>query len=179
MGPYTRSPRRGQVAPAWSDATLETLRIWAFAYLANRGIRGTDAEDLAQEALLGALENERFDPARGAPGDAERAWFTGILRNTWLSFRRWKRTRREVPLSRHNGPLAVPSHEGRAEARDLARALEACTTAERWAALVASAAGATARELAEAEGVPRTTIEHRIRSARADLARFTGAREDR
>lgn len=171
MGPYTRSPRRSQVAPVWSDATLETLRIWALAYLANRGIRGANAEDLAQRALLGALESERFDPARGAPGDAERAWFTGIVRNEWRNFRRWQETRREVPLSQAE-PLAVPSHEGAAEARDFTRFLEPCTTAEQWRALLASAAGATGPELAAAEGVPVTTIAYRILRARADLAPF-------
>lgn len=174
MGPYTRSPRRSQVAPDRSDSTLRTLRIWALAYLANRGIRGADAQDLAQRALLGALESEGFDPARAAPGDAERAWFTGVLRNEWRDFRRWQETRREVPLSQAE-PLAVPSHEGPAEARDLGRALEACTTAERWRALLASADGATVAELAAAEGVRGATIAYRIRQGRADLARFRGS----
>ena len=170
MGHDTRSARYGQDAPAWSDASLRTLRIWALAYLASHGIRGADAHDLAQRALLGALQSEGFDPARGAPGDPARAWFTGILRNEWRNFRRWQETRREVPLSRCDPlTLAVPSHEGPAEARELGRFLETCTTAERWRTLVAFADGATAAELAEAEGVRPATITHRIRCARVDL----------
>jgi DNA-directed RNA polymerase specialized sigma24 family protein len=173
MGHVTRSPRRRQGAPAWSNETLRSLRIWAIAFFASRAIYGATAADLAQGALLALVQSTRFDPS------AARACFAGILRIEWLRYRRWFVTRAEVPLSLAeeeddatitDASLVLPSHEGRVEARELGRALASSTTPERWRALLGAAEGFTAAELATAERVAPTTIEWRLRQGRADLA---------
>jgi DNA-directed RNA polymerase specialized sigma24 family protein len=176
MGHDTRSPRRSQGAPAWSNETLRSLRIWAIAFLASRAIYGATAADLAQRALLALIQSASFDPGATFDPGAARAWFTGILRHEWLSYRRWFVTRAEVPLfiaerESDAAELAGPSHEGRVEARELGRVLASSTTPERWRALVGAAQGFTAAELAAAEEVEATAIEWRIREGRTDLAR--------
>jgi DNA-directed RNA polymerase specialized sigma24 family protein len=176
MGHDTRSPRRSQGAPAWSNETLRSLRIWAIAFLASRAIYGATAADLAQRALLALIQSASFDPGATFDPGAARAWFTGILRHEWLSYRRWFVTRAEVPLfiaerESDAAELAGPSHEGRVEARELGRVLASSTTPERWRAIVGSAQGFTAAELAAAEGIPLGTLYSRLWKGRAAVVR--------
>ena len=69
--------------------------------------------------------------------------------------------------------VVVPSHEGPISARDTLRALEQCTTPERWRAwLLFAVDGVSAREIARQEGRPLATIHNLLRLAKRD---FTAA----
>lgn len=162
-------------SPARSQGELAALLPWARRYVARLGASQNEANDVVQEALLTALQCwETFDPQRGTL----RGWLTGILKNQWLDYRGWRRTRREVALSHlSSADTALPSCEGAVMARSTLRFLSTSTQPERWRVVLARAEGSTGFETAKQENVCAGTAYDRARCGRLDLAAAL-ARED-
>jgi RNA polymerase sigma-70 factor, ECF subfamily len=123
------------------------------------------AEELAQDVFLTAWRKAaRFDPARGRLS----TWLMTIAHNLAVD-----RLRRETGVSRPTLVLVdeVPDAPGLDEEavlieRDSAlRALESLSPAERLLVGRAYFRGQTAREIAEADGIPLGTVKTRLRSA--------------
>jgi RNA polymerase sigma-70 factor, ECF subfamily len=123
------------------------------------------AEELAQDVFLTAWRKAaRFDPARGRLS----TWLMTIAHNLAVD-----RLRRETGVSRPTLVLVdeVPDAPGLDEEavlieRDSAlRALESLSPTERLLVGRAYFRGQTAREIAEADGIPLGTVKTRLRSA--------------
>jgi RNA polymerase sigma-70 factor (ECF subfamily) len=136
------------------------------------------AEELTQDVFLTAWRKAgRFDAARGRLS----TWLMAIAHNLAVD-----RLRRENGLTRPQLVFVdeMPEEEGDGLGpiqsvidRDLARrAMEALSEAERSLLLLAYFRGMTAREIAEADGIPLGTVKTRLRAAlikmrRADLVK--------
>ena len=123
------------------------------------------AEELTQDVFLTAWRKAaRFDPQRGRLS----TWLMTIAHNLAVD-----RLRRETGVSRPTLVLVdeVPDAPGLDEEailieRDAAmRALESLTEAERLLVSRSYFRGLTAREIAEADGIPLGTVKTRLRSA--------------
>jgi RNA polymerase sigma-70 factor, ECF subfamily len=123
------------------------------------------AEELTQDVFLTAWRKAaRFDPARGRLS----TWLMTIAHNLAID-----RLRRETGVRRPTLVLVddVPEIAGAAEEdvfleRDVAiRALESLSEAERRLLAWTYFRGLTAREIAEADGIPLGTVKTRLRSA--------------
>ncbi len=135
------------------------------------------AEELTQDVFLMAWRKAAsFDPARGRLS----TWLMTIAHNLAVD-----RLRRETGASRPTLVLvervpeeAAEGEEGPIIERDRAlRALEALTEAERRLLARAYFRGLTAREIAEADGVPLGTVKTRLRAALIKLRRAQVAKE--
>ena len=157
---------------------IRDLEGWAVRVAQAHADPQDDAADIAQAALLAALENfEAFapDPA-DPPLAAVRRWLAGILEKTQLMARRFRRTRGEVPLGAAFAidaeALRHPGHEGQVQARSVLRAMRAATTPERWGAWYAfEAEGMTAAEIAARDRILESRVNWLVRQARLDFAR--------
>ena len=135
------------------------------------------AEELAQDVFLTAWRKAaRFDPARGRLS----TWLMTIAHNLAVD-----RLRRETGARRPTLVLVeevpdVPgsSDEDAVEERDVAvRALASLTTAERTLLTRAYFRGHTAREIAEADGIPLGTVKTRLRTAMIKVRRANEGKE--
>ena len=143
---------------------VAALRPWVLHYCKRR-VHPNDVEDVAQEVLCQALANlPSFVSSTRA--HALRRWVAGIARRCVAMY--WRAVHRERRLDRDRRAPFAPSAEDRYEACEALTLLRASMTPERWRALLsAENDGLTACEIAEAEGVPVTTIEWWLREARA------------
>jgi len=123
------------------------------------------AEELTQDVFLAAWRKAaRFDPSRGRLS----TWLMTIAHNLAVD-----RLRRETGASRPRLVLVdeVPEVVGADEEasmieRDIAvRALSTLSDAERRLLVRAYFGGLTAREIAEADGIPLGTVKTRLRTA--------------
>ena len=123
------------------------------------------AEELTQDVFLTAWRKAaRFDPSRGRLS----TWLMTIAHNLAVD-----RLRRETGASRPSLVLVdeVPDapgvdEEGRVIERDAAvRALASLSDAERRLLARTYFRGLTAREIAEADGIPLGTVKTRLRAA--------------
>jgi len=123
------------------------------------------AEELTQDVFLAAWRKAaRFDPSRGRLS----TWLMTIAHNLAVD-----RLRRETGASRPHLVLVdeVPEVVGADEEasmieRDIAvRALSTLSDAERRLLVRAYFGGLTAREIAEADGIPLGTVKTRLRTA--------------
>jgi RNA polymerase sigma-70 factor (ECF subfamily) len=123
------------------------------------------AEELTQDVFLTAWRKAaRFDPARGRLS----TWLMTIAHNLAVD-----RLRRETGVTRPTLVLVdeVPDTPGVAEEehvieRDAAlRAIESLSDAEKRLIARTYFRGLTAREIAEADGIPLGTVKTRLRSA--------------
>jgi RNA polymerase sigma-70 factor, ECF subfamily len=151
----------------------ETARL---VRLARRmGVRSSDADDVAQEAVKLALEAWGTWPtARDMPyATLLRRWLTGFL------FRSAARDRYRTEHE-HAGrldvagvmrvKLSVSSFEGSTTARWTLQSLQTETSPENWRAWVARYVdGLPVSQIAHNEGTPKATIYNRIRLARRDF----------
>lgn len=207
MAEPIRTPRRSQVAPAalpralpsidyaaadpavrqaWHFQAIAHLEGWALRVAKAHADPDDNPHDIAQTALLAALADwQSFTPdPSDPPVVAVRRWLAGILEKKRLMARRFRITRREVPLGTafdiDPEALRHPGHAGEVEARSVLRALRAATTAERWIALSAHVAeGMTADEIAARDGTSRGRLTWLVRQARRDFARVEGAAMER
>lgn len=162
---------------AWYFAAIGALEGWALLVARAHADPHDDPDDIAQTALLAALADwQAFapDPA-DPPLAAVRRWLAGILEKKRLMARRFRLTRREVPLgsAAEVDPevLRHPGHAGEVEARSVLGALRAGTTPDLWRVWLSfEGEGMTAREVAAQEGRTATTITWIIRRARQDFA---------
>ena len=135
------------------------------------------AEELTQDVFLTAWRKAaRFDPARGRLS----TWLMTIAHNLAVD-----RLRRETGARRPTLVLVdqVPdearaSEEIAVEERDAAtRALASLTDAERRLVSRAYFRGYTAREIAEADGIPLGTVKTRLRTAMIKVRRANDGKE--
>jgi RNA polymerase sigma-70 factor (ECF subfamily) len=142
-----------------------------------RLLGGADAaEELTQDVFVTAWRKaERFDPSRGRLS----TWLMAIAHNLAVD-----RLRHDNGVSRPHLVFvdALPEREDEDGAgggtiqsvvdRDLAnRAMASLTEAERALLALAYFRGMTAREIAEADGIPLGTVKTRLRSALIKLRR--------
>lgn len=135
------------------------------------------AEELTQDVFLMAWRKAaRFDPARGRLS----TWLMTIAHNLAVD-----RLRRDTGVSRPTLVLVdeVPDAPGVDEEallmeRDAAmRALASLSDAERRLLSRAYFRGQTAREIAEADGIPLGTVKTRLRSAMIKVRRANEGKE--
>lgn len=154
---------------AGDDDAIRTLyaRFGRPVYSLGLRLLGTreSAEELTQDVFLTAWRKAtRFDPERGRLS----TWLMTIAHNLAVD-----RLRRETGVSRPTLVLVdeVPDAPGLDEQevlieRDAAmRALESLSEAERLLVSRSYFRGLTAREIAEADGIPLGTVKTRLRSA--------------
>ena len=197
MAEPIRTPRRSQDAPAALRAlpsinyaaadpaarqachfeTIAHLEGWALLVARAHADPDDNPDDIAQTALLAALEDwQAFTPDPADPPlAAVRRWLAGILERKRLMARRFRLTRREVPLGMaidiDPEALRHPGHEGQVEARSVLGALRASTTAETWGAWFARVAeGMTTREIAARDRILESRVKWLVRQARQDFA---------
>lgn len=135
------------------------------------------AEELTQDVFLAAWRKAaRFDPGRGRLS----TWLMTIAHNLAVD-----RLRRETGVTRPHLVLVeelpeVPSvdEEGPFIERDVAlRALESLSDAEKVLLARAYFGGLTAREIAEADGIPLGTVKTRLRTALIKVRRANQDKE--
>jgi len=135
------------------------------------------AEELTQDVFLAAWRKAaRFDPARGRLS----TWLMTIAHNLAVD-----RLRRETGSTRPHLVLVgdVPEVVGASEddavvERDAAiRALDSLSDAEKRLLARAYFGGLTAREIAEADGIPLGTVKTRLRTALIKVRRAHEGKE--
>jgi RNA polymerase sigma-70 factor (ECF subfamily) len=189
----TSPPASGEMPKLPTDAELleQTTRgsEAAFKELVNRHGRylfgiahslsgnASDAEDLVQETLIGALSS-RF---RGE--SAVRTWLVGILvRRAGMLHRTRKRQARSFSSGEFEGNWdasalkTVPEASGSTDAKlDLSVMLARLSPEHREVIVLRELEGMTYEQIAAALGVPRGTVESRLHRAREELRkRFKG-----
>jgi len=162
LQPHERSRFEQLVVPHLDGAV--NLARWL---LRNR----TDAEDVAQEAMLRAYRF--FDQFRG--GDA-RAWLLQIVRNscyTWLEKNRAMELMTEFDEELHVRPSANPETLAtQADERGrLMRALESISPRFREVLVLRELEGCSYKEIAEITGIPMGTVMSTLYRARERLQR--------
>ena len=166
---------------AGDDGAIRTLygRFGRPVYSLGLRLLGTReaAEELTQDVFLTAWRKAaRFDPARGRLS----TWLMTIAHNLAVD-----RLRRETGVSRPTLVFVdeVPDAPGVDEEsammeRDAAlRALASLSDAERRLLARAYFRGLTAREIAEADGIPLGTVKTRLRSALIKVRRANDGKE--
>ena len=134
----------------------------------------TDAEDVVQEALVGALNSSgRF---RGE--SSVRTWLVRILVN---QVRMWRRTRKsrgldeQVQVSPSVASTKPPSERGVDAKLDLTQMLGQLSQEHRQIIILRELEGMSYDEMARALEIPRGTVESRLHRAREELRkRFKG-----
>jgi RNA polymerase sigma-70 factor, ECF subfamily len=166
---------------AGSDDALRTLyaRFSRPVYTMGLRLLGTReaAEELTQDVFVTAWRKAaRFDPARGRLS----TWLMTIAHNLAVD-----RLRRETGVTRPTLVLVdeVPDAPGTDQEdlvieRDAAmRALSSLPEAERRLLARAYFRGLTAREIAEADGIPLGTVKTRLRAALIKVRKATEDKE--
>jgi RNA polymerase sigma-70 factor, ECF subfamily len=129
--------------------------------------RPSDAEDVAQDALIIALAKIQDCRAPGAFG----GWLMQIVRNQALNFRA-KRLLRDVP-EHEPQEIAAPKTSGDALTKvRLLRALDQLTEQQREVVLLHDLAGFQHSEIAETLNISSTNSRQILFVARAVLRRF-------
>jgi len=154
---------------AGDDAAIRTLygRFGRPVYTMGLRLLGTReaAEELTQDVFLTAWRKAaRFDPARGRLS----TWLMTIAHNLAVD-----RLRRETGVSRPTLVLVdqVPDAPGEDEEAlliehdEAVRAISSLSEAEKRLIARTYFRGMTAREIAEADGIPLGTVKTRLRSA--------------
>lgn len=140
-----------------------------------------DAEDMVQEALLGALKRLHAFEGRST----FRTWLTRILLNHISKFHRSRRTRATTslsaqpegqtpfePVARSAGSLGAPVAQI-THRLDVAAMLQTLSPEHRQVIVLRELQGMSYSEIAELLNVPQGTVESRLYRARNDLrARF-------
>lgn len=156
-------------------AWLNSLRPWAATIARRCGLESADAEDAVQVAFIVALR--LWSLFALPPGLSERqvrrSWIAAILWRTSSEMRaRRDRARPLAPsdIEGVNADVVSVSHESQVLSRDLLRALEHATTAERWQLWVSyHLENVSVAELARRKGCPAATIYNQLRLTRLDL----------
>jgi RNA polymerase sigma-70 factor, ECF subfamily len=162
---------------AFSDLVRRYQRA---AYLVALGVtrRHADAEDVAQEAFLVALERieECRDPARFA------GWFTTIVKNRARNLLRREQLREGEPIPFHapSGEDGPDRHAERAELRGrLADAVGKLSPLQREVVLLHDLEGWKHREIAERLEMPSGTVRSHLHFARKRLRELLAGATDR
>jgi RNA polymerase sigma-70 factor (ECF subfamily) len=122
----------------------------------------TAAEDVAQEAFLAAVRSlDRFD--RGRPFAP---WLHRIVVNRAIDYARARELRREVAGGEHEAATADASD---APSEDVLAALAALAPEQRAVIVLRHLLGFTPGEIAKALGLPRGTVNSRLRRGLDEL----------
>lgn len=121
----------------------------------------TDAEDVLQEAFIGAFRGLRSFEGRSSV----KTWLTRIL---VMQAAQWRRSRRRKPAAAMDDsiPAAGTSHEA---AMDVRAAIDKLSPEHREVMVLREFERMTYDEMAETLGVPRGTVESRLHRARAEM----------
>jgi len=126
--------------------------------LRRMGAQGAEADDVAQDAFLGAFE--RIAEFRGEGTFA--AWVKRIAARLYL--RRLQRERRLARLAAEGAQAGEVHTSGFADGRiDLDEALKALSDAERICVSLCFGAGLSHAEVAEASGLPLGTVKSHVK----------------
>jgi RNA polymerase sigma factor (sigma-70 family) len=161
------------------DALYERYKTMAYGIA--RRITGDDtlAEDVVQEAFLGAWRNaDRYVAGRGSV----KTWLLAIVHHRAIDAVRRRRPAGELPEetdgSRTPEPLTLPDVwgevSGRLDADAVRVALAALPALQREALELAYFAGLTQTEIAERTGTPLGTVKSRVRLALVAMRRELG-----
>jgi RNA polymerase sigma-70 factor (ECF subfamily) len=150
---HVRAAQRGDASGIEALFRLHWPRAYRAAYLVVHDAAA--AEDIAQEAFLAALRNlDRFD--RGRPFGP---WLHRIAVNRAIDWTRARQLRGEAELV---DALAAPEQEGSLDGSLLA-ALRALPPDHRAVIVLRHLLEYTPGEIAELLGVPRGTVNSRLR----------------
>jgi RNA polymerase sigma-70 factor (ECF subfamily) len=150
---HVRAAQRGDASGIEALFRLHWPRAYRAAYLVVHDAAA--AEDIAQEAFLAALRNlDRFD--RGRPFGP---WLHRIVVNRAIDWTRARQLRGEAELV---DALAAPEQEGSLDGSLLA-ALRALPPDHRAVIVLRHLLEYTPGEIAELLGVPRGTVNSRLR----------------
>lgn len=155
--------------PKALDALLSTHgeRMFALAYslLGRRPEHRSDAEDVVQESLLGALRGA----ARFEGRSSLTTWLSRIVANQVAALRRYKRVRRADTLDGEDSPQPTGARVDPDAKLDVERLLAALSPEHREVIVLRELQGFSYDEIAETLGVPRGTVESRLFRARQVL----------
>lgn len=144
-------------------AFIPSLRAFAVSLSGNR----STADDLVQETLVKAWS--KLDSFR--PGTNLRAWLFRILRNTYYSELRKRRTEvshaNGIPAEELICKAGQPFH---VELQEFSEALNTLPPERREALVLVGAVGLSYNEAAEICGCEPGTVKSRVSRARAELA---------
>jgi len=144
-----------------ADALEKLFRAhWPRAYRAALLVVGdaAAAEDIAQESFLAAVRSlDRFDRRRPFG-----PWLHRIVVNRAIDFTRARRLRREIDLARVAEP-AVSDRELDSRAEEIAVALSSLGPEQRAVIVLRYLLEYTPGEIAELLGLPRGTVNSRLR----------------
>jgi RNA polymerase sigma-70 factor (ECF subfamily) len=150
-----------------ADRHTEALFRLAYSLVGNQA----DAEDVLQEAFLGAYQGAKRFEGRSQV----RTWLGQIVARQAAALRRSKRVRKTLPLD----PVASPPTEGgetQVDTReDLMQVLEQMTPEYREVIVLREFGNMAYEEIAAALGLPRGTVESRLFRARAELRELLGS----
>lgn len=138
-------------------------RLYALAYslLGRRPEYRSDAEDMVQETLLGALKSAKRFEGRSSLA----TWLSRILSNQVSAFLRSRRVRKADSL-----PDALPDSSPDNDASlDVQQMLATLSEEHRQIIVLRELQGHSYEEIAEILNVPRGTVESRLHRARQAL----------
>jgi RNA polymerase sigma-70 factor (ECF subfamily) len=120
---------------------------------------GAAAEDVAQDAFLAAVRSlHRFDRRRPFG-----PWLHRIVVNRAIDYARAREVRREVPADAVAEAAAAPGDPAAAPSGELLGALAALAPDQRAVIVMRHLLGFTPGEIAAALGLPRGTVNSRLR----------------
>jgi RNA polymerase sigma-70 factor (ECF subfamily) len=148
-----------------SDEAIETLfrshwpKAWRAAYLIVHD--GAAAEDIAQEAFLAAIRAlDRFDRRRPFG-----PWLHRIVVNRAIDWTRARSLRREVGTEVDDAPAPPQPGPGEPYSADVVAALRSLPPEQRAIVVMRHLLEYTPGEIASALGLPRGTVNSRLRRA--------------
>jgi RNA polymerase sigma-70 factor (ECF subfamily) len=148
-----------------SEEAIERLfrnhwpKAWRAAYLVVHD--GAAAEDIAQEAFLAAIRSlDRFDRRRPFG-----PWLHRIVVNRAIDWTRARTLRREVAASADQDPPAQPDAPSAPYSDDIVAALSSLPAEHRAIVVLRYLLEFTPGEIASALGLPRGTVNSRLRRA--------------
>lgn len=166
---------RGGDAAAF-DTLVRRYLSAAYAVALSRLGEPADAEDVAQDAFLSALE--RLDECRNP--DQFGSWLLQIVRNRATDVQRFKRVRDAIPLETAEviAPRESPERDAeRAELReDLLEAVQGLTELQREVLLLYDFEGWSHREIAEKLGISEGSARVHLHNGRRALRERLGER---
>ncbi|MGF1609911.1 MAG: sigma-70 family RNA polymerase sigma factor [Kiloniellales bacterium] len=142
---------------------IPSLRRYALSLTRDRDA----ADDLAQDALLRALERQ----SQFTPGTNLRAWLFAIMHNLFIDqMRRATPLKTSVPLDEYRGShVTAAAQEPWIELKELASALEGLPLEQRSTLLLVGLEGLSYEEAATVTGVAIGTVKSRLSRAREAL----------
>ncbi|HVX83372.1 MAG TPA: RNA polymerase sigma factor [Phycisphaerae bacterium] len=160
--------RKAAAGDAEAFATLaerhtEGLYRLAWSLVGNR----TDAEDVLQEAMVGAYKNARTFQGRSAV----RTWLGQIVARQAAAFRRSRRIRKTAVLDEQamESPATGDVESGVDQREDLLQVLKQMSNEYREVIVLRELENMSYEDIATALGLPRGTVESRLFRARAEL----------